>query len=427
MKILFFLIIPFVSFSQFSLTYADKKIPTIAYYKDEISIPVDSVNDIVNDLWNKHINEQKKDLTRKHEIDKSYVEIDGVRMNFSLSRKGKKPSEGYPLYIALHGGGGAPGNVNDEQWEHMKYYYLNSIDTGIYIAPRGISNNWNLHFESLSYPLYDRIIDNLILNNEINPNKIFILGFSAGGDGVYQIAPRMADRLAGANMSAGHPNGTSAVNLFTVPFMIQMGENDAAYDRNKEAAVYHLKLEFLRSKQNKGYINELFLHDNGTHNSPWRDNNPNPSEYAVITNAKEWYNGLDKKLKKKDSNAVRCLNKFTRTPHPNHLIWESNTRANSRGLKAISHYWLSSTNPKGTIEVSFDNNTFIIHQSDEDFTIWIDPKLVDISKKVIIINNSKEIYNQLVAPNINSIAKSIMMKNDPELIYIAEIPIKINN
>ena len=43
---------------------------------------------------------------------------------------------------------------------------------------------------------------------------------------------KLADRLAGANMSAGHPNGVSPVNLYHVPFAIQMGENDSAYNRN---------------------------------------------------------------------------------------------------------------------------------------------------------------------------------------------------
>lgn len=55
---------------------------------------------------------------------------------------------------------------------------------------------------------------------------------SAGGDGVYQIAPRRADRWAAANMAAGHPDKVSLVNLYHVPFAIQVGEVDIAYVRN---------------------------------------------------------------------------------------------------------------------------------------------------------------------------------------------------
>jgi poly(3-hydroxybutyrate) depolymerase len=45
------------------------------------------------------------------------------------------------------------------------------------------------------------------MNGLIDLNKVFITGYSAGGDGVYQMAPRLADHLAGGAMMAGHPNG----------------------------------------------------------------------------------------------------------------------------------------------------------------------------------------------------------------------------
>ena len=50
------------------------------------------------------------------------------------------------------------------------------------------------------------IIRGFVFNQLVNPNKVFITGYSAGGDGVYHLAPRMADWLAGAAMMAGHPN-----------------------------------------------------------------------------------------------------------------------------------------------------------------------------------------------------------------------------
>jgi poly(3-hydroxybutyrate) depolymerase len=43
----------------------------------------------------------------------------------------------------------------------------------------------------------------------VNPDKVYLLGYPAGGDGVWQLAPRMADRFAAAAMMAGHPNGAS--------------------------------------------------------------------------------------------------------------------------------------------------------------------------------------------------------------------------
>jgi predicted peptidase len=61
---------------------------------------------------------------------------------------------------------------------------------------------------------------------------VYILGYSAGGDGIYYLGPRLADYLAAASMMAGHPNNASPLNLRNIGFSIYMGENDSAYDRN---------------------------------------------------------------------------------------------------------------------------------------------------------------------------------------------------
>ncbi len=58
------------------------------------------------------------------------------------------------------------------------------------------------------------------------------LGYSAGGDGVYRLGPRLADYLGGACMMAGHPGEASLHNLKNIAFSIHVGELDHAYNRN---------------------------------------------------------------------------------------------------------------------------------------------------------------------------------------------------
>ena len=55
----------------------------------------------------------------------------------------------------------------------------------------------------------------------------------------------MADRWAAAAMMAGHPNEARPDNLYNLPFFIQCGGKDAAYDRNKIAAQWGAKLDTL--------------------------------------------------------------------------------------------------------------------------------------------------------------------------------------
>ena len=54
----------------------------------------------------------------------------------------------------------------------------------------------------------------------IDVNRVYLSGYSAGGDGVYKLGPRMADRLAGAAMCGGHPNGASMLSLKNCFFSI---------------------------------------------------------------------------------------------------------------------------------------------------------------------------------------------------------------
>ena len=72
-------------------------------------------------------------------------------MRYLLSVVGEPDEYGlYPLYICLHGGGSdtEEGYVNNDQWVQMSTYYKSSIKSGVCVAVRGITDNWNLHFDA---------------------------------------------------------------------------------------------------------------------------------------------------------------------------------------------------------------------------------------------------------------------------------------
>lgn len=157
------------------------------------------------------------------------LDLNGKKMQYMMTVIGDPDENGkYPLYITLHGGGGGEGadETNDEQWRQMFWYYRSSVKNGIYVTCRGIEDTWNTLFVEDSFPLYDRLIEDMILLKNADPNRVYLLGFSAGGDGVYAITPRMADRFAAVNMSSGHPNGVCLINAANVPFEIQAGVRD---------------------------------------------------------------------------------------------------------------------------------------------------------------------------------------------------------
>ena len=98
-----------------------------------------------------------------------------------------------------------------------------------------------------------RLIENLIVLENVDPNRVYIMGYSAGGDGTYQLGPRMADRWAGVAVMAGHPNDSKPDNLRNTAFTLHMGAMDSAYNRNQMAETWKKLLGRLQEKDPNGY------------------------------------------------------------------------------------------------------------------------------------------------------------------------------
>ena len=113
----------------------------------------------------------------------------GMTLRFLEKISGEADESGrYPLYIALHGGGGGPEEMNNDQWINMLGYYGPDVENGIYLSVRGVSDTWDLHFREETYPLLDALISYMTAAEHADPNRVYLLGFSAGGDGVYQLS-----------------------------------------------------------------------------------------------------------------------------------------------------------------------------------------------------------------------------------------------
>jgi predicted esterase len=290
------------------------------------------------ELWKRH-KIQERNGPRFVEHSSNQLHYKNAVLRYVKARLGEVPSSGYPLYICLHGGGGGPAHINDMQWYHMQRYYKASVNNGVYIAPRGIDDTWDLHFRSETYVLLEGLIENMILFEDVDPNRVYLLGYSAGGDGVYQLAPRLAHRFAAVNMSAGHSNGVSLLNLMNTPICIQMGEHDEAYGRNEDAVRAGAQLSSL-ALHSTGYIHDVFLHAGKAHN--FRDEEQARVLQAVVQSPLQWLSSTRRDVCPKiilNTNAVDWVSQHSRNPYPDSLIWDVATRA-ARTSATCRWYWL---------------------------------------------------------------------------------------
>ena len=409
----------------------------------DMSIAPDEVPTIMDLIWKKYVQQITNSPQRQTEMQTKAITYDGMTMRYDYQVVGEKPARGYPLYIALHGGGGASARVNDSQWEHMKVYYLGGVTNGIYLAPRGVNNEWNLHWRAQSFACHDRIIENMIAFGQVDPNRVYLMGFSAGGDAIYQIPARMPDRWTAAAMSAGHPNGVPPDNYANLGFLIQVGARDAAYKRNQVAAEYGVKLNALQAAHPGLYHHATYIHAGRGHN--FLDHGPTGSTQCVYTDPKAWLEqGPDAPSSDVDAHSIRWLDQCVRNPYPHKLIWDVKTRAERSGAKeagfwptaekANLHYWIGIDRyDKDTelqaerIVIQYDAEKKTIHvQEIGNFVrFYLHPAMFTLGEEVIVRVQGRTL-TATPRSSLRTIVQSILDRGDPHYIFPATLTLSRN-
>ena len=73
----------------------------------------------------------------------------------------------------------------NSQWENQKKLY--QPKDAVYLCPRAIQDTWDLHFVNEADAFYDAIIRYAVSALDVNPDKVYIMGYSAGGDGGWRL------------------------------------------------------------------------------------------------------------------------------------------------------------------------------------------------------------------------------------------------
>ena len=413
-KLLLLFIILFVC----GIIPAHAEILTAPMAEEGDELDPDSLAEYRETAWNSWKESMLSDETVQNEMSEWEMTFGEATMRFTVENFGDMPEGGYPLYIAMHGGGAndTP-DFNDSQWEDMQTYYIDFLDCGLYVAVRGVRDTWDTHFNPESYPLYDRLIEYFILTGTVNPNKVYLTGFSAGGDGVYAVGARMADRFAAANMSSGHPNGISMVNYYHLPIQLQAGEDDTAFDRNIVTAEYGLLLDELQSEYSDGYEHRTLIHKDRGHNYEDYDR----EQVEVYADIYGYLSGEDRSTEWADSYAPDWLAQFERDPLPDTIRWDLSTRAELR--ETDSFYYLSADkDAQGLIQVFRDGNYFLLAPEDfEDFMIYFNEDMIDFNEPVRFEIPDKGVIDIMLVPEESWLFNTTFDRGDPNYQFEAAV------
>ena len=334
-------------------------------------------------------------------FNKQVLKIGSYSMPLYWEKFGTKPSDGRSLFISLHGGGGAPAATNIQQWNNQKTLYKSKgyPKEGIYLAPRAITDTWDLHFRPESDEFYEQIIHMCVAFLNVNPDKVYIMGYSAGGDGVWRIAPRMADHWAAASMMAGHPGDVSLLPLRNLPFMIWCGAKDIAYNRNEECANRIEEMDLLQAEDPEGYIHS-----------------------GHILSGKEHWMDLE------DAAAFPWMTKYIRNPYPNKVVW-----VQGDGKMKRYFYWIGAPEKEAkkgsTAVVEVKDNEICISECDYSYlNLYLNDKLVDFSKnvKVVYAPEDKEpvvLFDDIVTKDDKLLKSTLKARGDKSYSFPAMVKV----
>ncbi|CAG1008982.1 hypothetical protein PHYC_03637 [Phycisphaerales bacterium] len=343
-------------------------------------------------MWNERVARLRAE--REAEWEARSISLGDKVMRFEFRVFGEKPEGGRSLFISMHGGGNAPPATNDQQWRNQVKLY--KPEEGVYLAPRAPTDTWNLWHEAHIDTFFERIIEDAVVFEGVNPDRVYLTGYSAGGDGVYQLGPRMADRFAAAAMMAGHPNETSPLGLRNLPFAIHVGENDGGYKRNAVAKEWGERLDVLRKDDPGGYEHVVELHAGRGH----------------------W-------MEREDAKAVPWMAGHTRNPVPVRVVWKQDD------VTHRSLYWLAvseADRKAGSLVVaSFKDQGIEIEKAEGvgAVTILLDDRMVNLDHPVTVAIAGGELHKGKVERTIADLARTLDARGDRLLMFPASVRVAL--
>ncbi len=350
------------------------------------------------------------------------LEPDAV-MPYYWGTKGDCLEEGYPLFIYIHGSGD-----RDEEWSAGRRLAGIFDDApSLYFIPQ-IPNTgpWYRWWQQSKQYVWEKLFRQVLLMDNVNPDRIYFLGVSEGGYGSQRLASFYADYLAAAGpMAGGEPlKNAPAENCASIGFSLRTGAEDYGFGRCVLTEYVKERFDSLETVH-PGY----FRH--------WVDVIPGMGHGIDYSPTAPWLSG------------------FKRNSRPSYVAWEDFSMDGRRreGFYNIQVLERSSDdeNSRMYYEMSVSDNKVSLSVSDVEyrtvetipgtdiamkfersyspsengrFIIYFDSGMIDVSKPVTVEVNGTIAFQGKLRADIKNMVNSCAVFFDPARVFPYAVEVK---
>ena len=336
---------------------------------------------------------------------------------FYWGYKGAKPSEGFPLFVYMHGSGS-----KDQEWATGLQLAASFQDgPSLYFIPQ-IPNEGRLYrwWQSSKQFAWERLFRLSLASGEVDPHRIYIFGISEGGYGTQRLASYYADYLAGAGpMAGGEPLTNAPVeNCEHIAFSLRTGANDTQFHRNQltqKAKEAFDKLEQMHPGKFKHRIEVIPGYGHGI---DYRPTTPWLRQYARTAQPKtvHWEDyPMDNQYRKGFYNLEPLKRPTNQTER---CYYEEEIKGQTIDLRiSIPKYDITEVGPQGALPLSFTRS--YTEAAGGKIRLYLSRQLVNLDQEITVRINGKEVYRGVLQPNYSALASSCALFGDPLRLFSA--------
>lgn len=365
-------------------------------------IPEGKLEDIVKVLW-----KPVKKHGPRHDRDDS-IETPYGKATFSLNGSGKNKG----LVLGLHGGGEGAGSASEAAGKWKAANCMAIYPQGI----RLVHDTWNtVHGERFLLTL----IEIAKAQYDIDPDRVYSMGFSTGGTGSWFMAGRHPDLLAGAIPAAG---------------VLMAAPKSQVATKEEVAALQH---GFVPNVRNLAMYYYIYLGDThcmpGTYLYAWDRlmelKAEDPEGYGKLQ-FKAYPGGEHQFPPGEPSAGIKYIEKQVRETFPKTIVWEyaafpfpmpdDEDNAKTTRFQKHYYYWLYCRNPRDrqTVRASIKGNTIEIEGTmTDEFTIFLNDKMIDPKKEVVVMSNGAELYRGRPVPDFWTVLETLDARLDKKMVF----------